>query len=114
MAKFNRIKHLKTHSKSLKRKLKTFVWLVGERAFVSFLAIIFLAFLAGGLLFYRYAYIVAHQDFEIEAHVIELDENLYEQFLENYAARRAKFQEAESKEYTNPFTSNPAKDETYW
>jgi len=87
----------------IKESFKKVVWFLGERAFVSFIVFVSLALFAGGAIFYYYGFLVVTEDPTITIKTIELDENLYQSFLDNYTQRKQKFFEADFKIYFNPF-----------
>ena len=88
---------------TIKKSFKKVVWFLGERAFTSFIIFVFLALFAGGAIFYYYGFLIVTEEPIIAIKTIELDENLYQSFLDNYTERKQKFIEADFKTYSNPF-----------
>ena len=75
-----------------------------EHAFFTFLALLLIALISGGLLFYKYSVLVQTIEPEIKQESIQFQENLYQKILEEWENRKARrFEEAESKYYLNPF-----------
>ena len=87
----------------IKKSIGKTIWFLGERAFMSFMVFLFLALFAGGAIFYYYSFLVVTKEPVIATNTIELDENLYQNFLDNYTQRKEKFIEADFKTYSNPF-----------
>jgi hypothetical protein len=94
---------VKINFQAIENSFKRVVWFLGERAFISFIIFVFLALFAGGAIFYYYGFLVVTEEPVIVIKTIELDENLYQNFLDNYTLRKQKFIEADFKTYSNPF-----------
>ncbi len=93
----------KINFQRIEKNSKKAVWFLGERAFISFMIFVFLALFAGGAIFYYYAFLVVTEEPVIAIKAIELDENLYQNFLDNYSQRKERSFEADFKIYFNPF-----------
>jgi len=94
---------VKINFEKIERNFKKIVLFLGERAFISFIIFVLLALFTGGAIFYYYGFLVITEEPIIATRVIELDENLYQNFLDNYTQRKQKFIEADFKTYSNPF-----------
>lgn len=88
---------------TIKKVFRKTVWFLGERAFISFMVFVFLALFVGGAIFYYYGFLVVAKEPEVVVRAITLDEDLYQDFLDNYGQRKEKFIKADSKIYFNPF-----------
>ena len=74
-----------------------------EHTFFTFLALLLIVLTLGGFLFYKYSVLVQTIEPEIKQEPIQFQENLYQKILEEWQDRKARFEEAESKYYLNPF-----------
>jgi len=95
---------LKINTKKLNQIVKKITRFLGKRAFVSFIIFVFFALFIGGIIFYYYAFLTMTREPEVEIKSIELNEELYQGFLENYRQRKAIFNGIDSKIYLDPFS----------
>lgn len=93
----------KRNFKELKNNLSKFARALAEHAFLFFLALIFIGLIMGGFLFYRYSFLAEKAEPEITQEPVQFKENLYQKILEEWQVKEEKFEEAESKQYFNPF-----------
>lgn len=91
-------------------KIKTFFQklprTLGKRFFVSFLVLLLLALICGGLIFYKYSVLVerrSQQDLLGEEKPLDFDERILQEVLKIWQERQKKFEEAQLKEYPDPF-----------
>ena len=84
---------LEIDAKKVKRIVKKITWFLGKKAFLSFVVFVFFALFLGGTIFYYYAFLTMTREPEVEIKSIQLNERLYETFLENYRERKIKFNE---------------------
>ena len=89
--------------KKTKRVIGKIIWFLGKRAFLSFIVFLFFALFLGGTIFYYYAFLAMTREPEVGIKSIELDEELYQRFLENFCQRRITFNKVDSKIYIDPF-----------
>jgi len=87
----------------IKKGFEKTIWFFGERAFISFIIFVSIALFIGGAIFYYYGFLVVSEEPTITTRAIELDQNLYQDFLDYYTQRKQKFFEADLKVYFNPF-----------
>lgn len=87
----------------IKKGITKIAWFLGERAFMSFIIFVFLALFVGGAIFYYYGFLVVVQEPGTTIRAIQIDRNLYQNFLDNYRERRERFIKAGDKVYFNPF-----------
>jgi len=76
---------------------------VAQRTFISFLVLFFIFLFISGVIFYKYGYLIANQEVEIYTKQIQINDKMYNQFLEYYIQRKNTFNLTEVKEYSNPF-----------
>lgn len=93
----------KINFQTIKEVLKKIIWFLGEQAFVSFIIFVSIALFIGGAIFYYYGFLVVNEEPTITIKAIELDESLYQDFLDYYTQRKEKFFKADLKIYFNPF-----------
>jgi len=76
---------------------------LGERAFLTFLGflIIFLAF--SGYLYYKYIFLVEKAEPEPTEATSQLNEKKFQKIMEIFEEKRKKFEEADKKQYPDPF-----------
>ena len=96
-----KIKHISL--KEIKKFLKKIPRVIAENAFLSLLAVLLLAFLLGGFIFYKYSILTKRVKPEVSEKSFQFDKDSYRYILRTWQEREKRFQEADSKEYTNPF-----------
>ncbi|MBU3964429.1 hypothetical protein KJ591_00390 [Patescibacteria group bacterium] len=89
--------------KGAKRISRRVLWFLGERAFVVFLTLVFVSLFIGAVIFYYYGFLVIIDEPEARPQEVQLGDESYQQFLENYRQRKANFENTDSKIYFNPF-----------
>lgn len=89
--------------KKIKEFLKRLPRTLGEKAFFVFLALLFLALIFGGIIFYQYKILVKRTEIQITEEPLKFQEKTYQEILKIWQEREKKFQEADLKEYPNPF-----------
>jgi predicted neutral ceramidase superfamily lipid hydrolase len=83
--------------------LKKLPRILAEQAFISFLVLLLLALILGGLIFYKYSILVQKEKLEVPEGPIQFKEKTYQEVLKIWQEREKKFEEANSKQYLNPF-----------
>ena len=91
-----KIKKIKEFFKRLPRTL-------GERAFLTFLGLLSIALIFGGIIFYQYNIFVKKTNVEIREQPLQFQTNTYQELLKIWQEREKKFQETDFKEYQDPF-----------
>jgi len=89
--------------KKLEDKVTKFGRISAEHAFLSFLALVFIASLVGGLLFYQYSILIQRAEPQITEEPIQFKENLYQEILGQWQARNERFEEVDKKEHLDIF-----------
>lgn len=97
------MKILKLKFKREKEFLKKLPRILGEQAFLTFLALLFLALIFGGFLFYKYSILAEKAEPEIPEKPLEFQEKTYQEVLKIWQDRQKKFEETEFKIYPDPF-----------
>jgi len=93
----------KIKTKKIKKKIYRFCEILAQRTFVSFLVLFFIILFISGIIFYIYGYLIVNQEVEIQTKQIQINDELYNQFLEYYIQRKDVFNSTDIKEYDNPF-----------
>lgn len=78
-----------------------------EHAFLTFLTLIFFAFIFGGLVFYSYGALVESKEFKITEETFLFDEKVFQDIIEIREQKEKKFEEADFKEYSDLFYHIP-------
>lgn len=88
----------------IKDVLDKIPWLIAEHAFLASLLLFLITLAMGGFLFYKYI-ILLEQELQSEQadETFLLREDIYQQVLERWQKDEEKFQQADSKQYPNPF-----------
>jgi len=89
--------------KKLKNFLEKLPLITAQHAFLACLFLFFLALVFGGLLFYKYSILAQKTIPESLEQGLSLDEKTYQKVLKVWQEQDRKFQEADLKEYPNPF-----------
>jgi len=76
---------------------------LGERAFLTFLGLLLIALIFGGLVFYKYSILVEKAEPEISEIPLKFKEKTYQDVLKIWQEKEKRFEEADLKEYPNPF-----------
>ena len=89
------------------KKIKSFFEklprILAKNAFLVSIVLFFIAMVLGGLLFYKYDILVERAKPESSEKLLYFDEKNFEAVFKIWQDRQAKFQEADSKQYSNPF-----------
>jgi O-antigen/teichoic acid export membrane protein len=76
---------------------------LGERSFLTFLILLIIALIIGSLVFYKFSFLVKRQEIEVSRIPIKFQEKTYETVLKIWQEKEERFEEANLKEYPNPF-----------
>jgi len=87
----------------LKGSLKRLPRILAEHIFLSFLGLLSLALIFGGFIFYKYSILTEKIEPKILEKPLQFKEALYQKILEEWQIRQKRFEEAELKEYPDPF-----------
>ena len=93
----------KKQLRKIKNLLKTIPRIIGKRAFLTSLALFLVAIILGGLVFYEYIILAEQKKSEITQKVIYFDEKGLQEILNIWQERQSKFDQADFKQYLNPF-----------
>jgi len=76
---------------------------LGERAFLTFLGLLLIALIFGGLVFYKYSILVEKAEPEISKIPLKFKEKTYQEVLKVWQEKEKRFEEANFKIYPDPF-----------
>jgi len=76
---------------------------IGEHFFLSFLIVTFVAFIIGGLIFYRYIFVAKNAEVNVLERPVFFNVDIYKKVLEELQNREQTIQELNSKQHSNPF-----------
>ncbi len=94
---------MKIDFKQIKKVLAKLPWIIAEHAFLACLFLFVLALIFGGLTFYKYNILAQKAEFETLDQSLLLKEKIYQEILVVWQEQEKRFNEADSKEYPNPF-----------
>ena len=81
---------------------------LAEKAFFTFLGLLFIVLIFSALLYYKYIFLVERAKPEILDKPLQLNESAFQDVSNRLQDRAKKFQEAESKNYPDLFVRPPA------
>ena len=76
---------------------------MAEHSFLSFLALLFVSLIIGGIVLYKYDITSRKKEIKIEGRLIKLHKKKMENVLESIEQREKNFQEVDFKMWQNPF-----------
>lgn len=94
---------MKIPRKKLKKKLEKITGILGEKAFLIFVILFLLSLIFGSIIFYQKVILTDKKSPEITGSQIQFKEKEYEKVLQTWQEREKKFNEADSRQYPNPF-----------
>ena len=77
--------------------------ILGENAFLTFLSLLFISLILGGIIFYKYSILAEKAEPPIIKKPLQFEEKIYQKILNEWEAREKRFKETELKEYPDPF-----------
>ena len=92
-----RISKIKT--KKLKESLKKLLWVLAEKAFLTYLALLFIALIFGAIIYYQYSAMVEKAEIEIIKEPLQFQQKTYLNILKIWQEREKKLKEAGLKEF---------------
>lgn len=99
------MKFPKIKIKKIKDFFKKLPQILGEKALFVFLGLLLLALILGGIIFYQYNILVKKAEVQIFEEPLQFREKTYQSILEIWREKEKKFNEADLKEYLDPFLS---------
>lgn len=93
----------KIKTKKIKEFIKKLLFILGEKAFLTFLGLLLIAFIFGFIIYHQYNVSIKKVDVQIFSEPFEFQEKIYRKILNILQEKEKKFQETEFKEYPDPF-----------
>jgi hypothetical protein len=106
------MKSPKIEIKKIKGFIKRLLRTLGEKAFLSFLGLLFLALIFGGIIFYQYNILVKRTEVQIQEIPLKFQEKPYQDILKIWQEREERFSGAETKQYSDPFKVSAVTEES--
>ena len=94
----------KFKTKKIQEFLKKLPKALVENSFLTFLELLLIALIIGGIVFYQYSILAKKSPAEISEKSFQFQEKTYQQVLKNWQEKEKRFKESDLKEYPNPFT----------
>lgn len=96
----------KIKTKKNKELLKRLFLILAEKAFLTFLGLLFIALISGAIIYYRYNTLVETAEIQITKEPLQFEDKTYQKILKIWQERERKFKEADLKEYPSPLESD--------
>lgn len=93
----------KVKTKKIKDFLKKLLETLGVFAFFTFLVLLAFSLVLGAFIFYKYSFLVEKARIEDLEKPLQFKEKTYQKLLEVWQEREERFEEADFKQYSNPF-----------
>lgn len=87
----------------IKDFIKRLPRILAEHSFLTILILFFLALILGGLIFYKYIFLIEKAEPQIIKKPFRLEEQIYQKILKEWEERERRFNEASLKVYPDPF-----------
>jgi hypothetical protein len=87
----------------IKRVLSETPWFLAKRAFFVFLAFVLIVLIVGAILLYQYSWKIERKEIKTEVRQIQINENIYNQFLKNYSQRELNYRKVDEETYPDIF-----------
>jgi len=97
---------MKINKKKIKKFFKKLPLKIAEHAFSASIFLSLLAIVFAGLLLYKYTNLAKKAEAEQQDQSFILKKNIYQEVLVIWQENEQKFQQADSKQYPNPFISS--------
>ncbi len=93
----------KFKTKKIKEFFKNLPQILGEQAFLAFLIFLFIVFIFGGIIFYKYDILAQRATPQVTEKPLQFEEKTYEDVLKIWQEKENKFKVSDSKIYPDPF-----------
>ncbi len=77
--------------------------ILAEHSFITILFLFLLSLIVGGFIYYKYVVLVKNKEPQITRKPLQIEEKIYQKILNEWQEREKRFNEADLKEYTDPF-----------
>jgi len=86
--------------------------ILAEKTFLTFIAFLILALIISAFIFYKDVFLIKRKQPEISEKPLQFKQDVLERILKKWEIRQKKFEEANSKQYPNPFQGPVPQGET--
>ena len=93
----------KNKVKKLKKKTEKFLKTLTEHVFGSFMVLVFIFLILGGIIFYRYSFLIEKMEPVSSQAFVQYEENVFREVSNQWLEREEKFKQAETKQYPDLF-----------
>lgn len=93
----------KVKIKKIKERLKRLPRALAERAFLTFFGLFTVSLILGALIFFQYSFLIQEKEPQITEEPLQFKEKNYQDVLKTWQEREERFEEADLKEYLDPF-----------
>lgn len=83
-------------------RIKKILWILGSRAFFLILFFVFLDFILGGFIFYKYVFLAVREESKVAENVLKFDVKTYQEVLGELQARDQSNKESSTASQPNP------------
>ena len=87
---------------TLTAEIKKTFWILGSRAFLLVLLLIFIDFILGGFIFYKYVFLAEKEEPNVTENVIKFNNKDYQDVMEELQAREQSNKELSTANQPNP------------
>ena len=94
----------KINTKKIIDFVKKLPWILGKKAFLTFLISLFIWIIIGGIIFYQSIFSLKNEDVKILEKQLMFKEKNYQNILEVWEEKEKNIEEINSKQYINPFS----------
>jgi len=98
--------------KKIKGFLKRLLRTLGEKAFLSFLGLLLISLIFGGIIFYQYNILVKRTEVQIQEIPLQFQEKAYQNILKIWQEREERFNGTETKQYSDLFKRSATTEES--
>ena len=98
---------IKLRENKIKEVLTKLPRVLAEQTFLTFLGLLFLSLIFGGILLYKYDILAQREKPEVLITPLKFQEDVFQRILKVKTEREKRFKEAAFKEYPNPFQRLP-------
>ena len=93
----------KIKANKLKETIKSLPRILTKHLFAFFMFLVFLALVFGGILFYKYSILAERAEARVFVRTIQIKKDILQRILDKWTEREERFNQAGTKEYSNPF-----------
>lgn len=97
------MKILKINTKKLKRNFKRLIWILADKAFLTFLILFLIGLIFNGIIFYRYNILIKKAEIKTTEIPFQFKEKIFQDVLKTWQEKENRFNETETKQYPDPF-----------